>query len=249
MADVNVSASSIHPLLRASAALALAGAVFMLTPGVAVAFPPYRSTDGAPATPYELGVRLGLGKFQRDDGRSAVTAPLLRTSLGLPHGFEAIGQLEYSPRAGSLADGAVGGKWATRINPDMSVGVETMALLPVRPSSEGIGVESLLAATVRSGAYRLHLNAGGFHDPRNSPAQSGWRASALAEVDIGRDRFGLEMFGRDSNRGGADLRIGAGVIRNLGRFDLRTAVHVGLSDAAPDVVTTLWLTTTFPPRR
>ncbi len=84
MADVNVSGLPIRPQSRAASAPGLACAVLMLTPGVAEAFPPYRSTDGAPATPYELGVRLGLGKFQRDGGRSAVTAPLLRASLGLP---------------------------------------------------------------------------------------------------------------------------------------------------------------------
>jgi len=39
------------------------------------------------------------------------------------------------------------------------------------------------------------------------------------------------------------------VIYDLGRFDVRTAVHLGLTPAAPDVVASLWVTTSFPLRR
>ena len=226
---------------------ALASATFVCAPSPASAFPPYRSADAVPANPYELGVRLGVGRVEWDRGRSDVTAPLLRASLGLPDGLEVISQLEYSPNTDRLADGAVGGKWATVVTETVSVGVEALALLPVRPSSGGVGVESLFVATFQGDAYRLHLNAGGFYDPRAGPARSGWRASALAEVvpRPGR-RFGFEVFGKDSDRGGADLRAGAGLIYDLGPFDVRTAVHLGLSPAAPDVVTSLWLTTSFP---
>lgn len=228
--------------------LALAGAMHLCAPSPAAAFPPYRSADATPATPYEFGVRLGLGRVQWDEGHADVTAPLLRASLGLPEGFEVITQLEYSPRANQLGDGALGGKWATVATETVSVGVETFALLPVRPRAGGVGVESLLVATVRpSDTYRLHLNAGGFHDPRAGPARSGWRASALAEVvpRPGR-RIGFELFGKDSDRGPPDLRAGVGLIYDLGRFDVRTAVHVGLSPGAPDVMTSLWVTTAFP---
>ena len=226
---------------------ALSGAAVACAPTHASAFPPYRSADATPATPYELGVRLGVGRVERDEGHSDVTAPLLRTSLGLPDGFEVIAQLEYSPETHELADGALGGKWATAVTETVSVGVETFALLPIRPSTRRVGVESLLVATLRRDTYRLHLNAGGFYDPRAGPARSGWRASALAEV-IPRpgQRIGFEVFGKDSDRGRPDLRAGVGLIQDLGRFDVRAAVHVGLSPAAPDVVTSLWFTTSFP---
>jgi hypothetical protein len=229
---------------------ALAGASLACAPTPAGAFPPYRSADGTPATPYELGVRLGLGRVQWDGGHSDVTAPLLRTSLGLPDGFEVIAQLEYAPRTDRLGDAALGGKWATRATETLSVGVETFALLPVRSSASGVGVESLLAATIQRDPYRLHLNAGGFHDPRFGPAHSGWRASALAEVvpRPGR-RIGFEVFAKDSDRAPADVRAGVGLIYDLGAFDVRTAVHVGVSRAAPDVVTSLWVTTAFPLNR
>jgi len=225
---------------------ALLGAAVACASGPALAFPPYRSTDGSPATPYEWGVRVGVGRLQRDEGRTDLTAPLLRTSLGLPDGFEVIGQVEYSPRANRIADGALGGKWATQLTPSLAVGVETFALLPVRSSTGGVGVESLLAATLRDGPYRLHLNAGGFHDPRSGPAQHGWRASALAEASSGSRRIGVELFAKDSNRRGADVRGGVGIIQDFGGFDVRAAVHAGLSHAAPDVVTSLWVTTSVP---
>lgn len=236
--------------MKPSMLYALAGAMLVCAPTPASAFPPYRSTDGTPATPYELGVRLGLGRVQWEGGHADATAPLLRTSLGLPDGFEVIGQVEYAPRTDRIGDAALGGKWATRATETLSVGVETFALLPVRPKASGVGVESLLAATIRpSDAYRLHLNAGGFYDPRAGPARSGWRASALAEVvpRPGR-RIGFELFAKDSNRGPADVRAGVGLIYDLGAFDVRTAVHVGVSRAAPDVVTSLWVTTAFPLR-
>jgi hypothetical protein len=229
---------------------ALAGAAYVCAPSPATAFPPYRSADATPATPYELGVRLGVGRVQWEGSHSDVTSPLLRASLGLPDGFEVISQLEYAPRAGQLADGALGGKWATEVTETVSVGVETFALLPVRPSTGGVGVESLLVATLRGETYRLHLNAGGFHDPRAGPARSGWRASALAEtVPRSGRRVGFELFGKDSDRGRADVRAGVGLIYDFGRFDVRTAVHVGLSPAAPDVTTSLWVTTSFPVAR
>jgi len=243
MADVRQRAAT-HRWISA-----LAGAAFACVSGPALAFPPYRSTDGAPAVAYEWGVRIGLGRLERDQGRTDLTAPLWRTSLGLPDGFEVIGQLEYSPRAGRIADGAVGGKWATEVNPSLAVGVETLALLPVRRSTGGVGVESLLAATLREGPYRLHLNAGGFHDPRRGPAQHGWRASVLAEASSGSGRVGFELFAKDSNRRGADVRGGVGIIQDLGRFDVRAAVHAGLSRSAPDVVASLWVTTSFQLRR
>jgi hypothetical protein len=233
--------------MKRSALGALASAMCVCAPTQASAFPPYRSADATPPTPYELGVRLGVGRLQWDDGRSGVTAPLLRASLGLPDGFEVISQIEYSPRENRIGDAALGGKWATRVAGTVSVGVETFALLPVRPSTGGVGVETLFVATLRSDPYRLHLNAGGFHDPRAGPPQSGWRASALAEV-VPRpgQRIGLEVFGKDSGRARPDLRAGVGLIHDLGWFDVRTAVHVGLSPAAPDVVTSLWFTTSFP---
>lgn len=85
------------------------------------AFPPYRSTDAGTAAPHELELRLGLGRLQRDSGRTEVLSPLLRANLGLPKGFELISELEYSPRAGGLADGALGGKWATALSDRLSI--------------------------------------------------------------------------------------------------------------------------------
>lgn len=213
----------------------------------AQAFPPYRSTDAGTADPYDLELRLGLARLERESGRNEVLSPLLRANLGLPRGFELVSELEYSPRADDLADGAIGAKWASAPGP-LSVGVETLALLPVSRSSSGVGIEAQALATIRQGDRRLHLNAGGFHDPRGRVDESGWRASALAELVRDDYRIGLELFAKDSNRGRTDVRAGAGVIYPVGRFDIRSAVHVGVTRAAPDVVVSLWLATKFPLR-
>lgn len=229
------------------ACVALMAAVVGL-PASAYAFPPYRSTDAGTADPHEVELRLGLGEIERDSGRTELLSPLLQANLGLPNGFELISELEYSPRDESLKDGALGAKWATPVSDTLSIGVETLALAPVSRSTSGLGVESALLATIRKERYELHLNAGGFHDPRAGPAESGWRASALVEIPRRDHRVGLELFATDSNRGRTDVRAGAGLIYDLGRFDVRTGVHVGLTPAAPDVGMNLWLTTSFPLR-
>lgn len=233
-------------LVRACVALmtAVAGA-----PANAYAFPPYRSTDAGTADPHEVELRLGLGEVERDSGRTEVLSPLLQANLGLPNGFELISELEYSPRGEGLKDGALGAKWAAPVSARLSIGVEILALAPVSRSTSGVGVETTLLATLRMDGYELHLNAGGFHDPRAGPAESGWRASALSEFPHGDQRLGVELFGKDSNRGRPDVRAGAGLIYDLGGFDLRTGVHVGLTPAAPDVGLNLWLTTSFPLRQ
>lgn len=231
--------------VRACVALmaALAG-----MPTIAYAFPPYRSTDAGTADPHEVELRLGVMEIERDSGRTELLSPLLQANLGLPNGLELISELEYSPRGEGLKDGALGAKWATPVSDTLSIGVETLALAPVSRSTSGLGVESALLATIRTERYELHLNAGGFHDPRAGPAESGWRASALVEIPRRDHRVGLELFATDSSRGRTDVRAGAGLIYELGRFDVRTGVHVGLTPAAPDVGMNLWLTTSFPLR-
>jgi hypothetical protein len=230
-------------LFPAGAALVLAYAA------PAHAFPPYRSTDAGTAGPYELELRLGLGRLQRESSETEVLTPLLRTNLGLPGGFELISELEYSPRDDSFADGALGAKWAGPVSEQLSIGIETLALMPVSESTGGVGVESQLLTTFRADSYRLHLNAGGFHDPREAVSESGWRASALLEFPRDTWRIGLELFGADTNRSEADVRAGAGLIYDLGGFDIRTGVHVGLTSEAPDFVMSLWLSTSFPLRQ
>ena len=224
-----------------------AGVAAACVGGTAHAFPPYRSTDAGTADPYDLELRLGLARLERKAGRTNVLSPLVRANLGLPRGFELVSELEYSPRADDLADGAIGAKWASAPGP-LSVGLEALALLPVSHASSGVGIEAQLLATLRRGQGRLHLNAGGFHDPRGGVDESGWRASALAEVERDGYRVGLELFGKDSDRGPTDVRAGAGVIYPVGRFDIRSGVHLGLTRGAPDVVVSLWVATKFPLR-
>jgi hypothetical protein len=220
-------------------------ALSLASGGPAVAFPPYRSSDAGTMAPYEVGVRVGLGRLQRDFGQTEIAGPLLRSAVGLSDHLEMFGQLEYVPRLRGLGDAALGARWGAPLSDNVGVAVESVALLPVRDGTSGVGAETLLVATVLSGPRRLHLNAGGFHDPRGGRAESGWRASALAEFAGPGYRAGVEVFARDSNRRGADVRSGVGVIYDLGSFDIRSAVHVGLTSTAPDVAASLWITTSF----
>jgi hypothetical protein len=220
--------------------LALAPLAALGVAGAAAAFPPYRSTDADTAPPGTLETRLGLLRVEREDHDSRYTAPLLRVNLGVAPQLEAISELEYDVDGARLGDGALGLKWAQPLE-RVSVGVEALALLPVSSLQSGVGVEAQLLATYRRGPLRLHANAGGFYDPRHDERERGWRASVLAEWERGPARVGAELFAKQAIGEGAELLAGPGVIWSLGPFDVRAALHAGLTEEAPDLVANLWL--------
>lgn len=127
------------------------------------------------------------------------------------------------------------------------MGVETLALLPVSRAG-GAGVESLLLATWRRRALRVHVNAGGFYDDRPADAEGGWKAGAIAELRLDRLRPGVEVFAKQERGEPAQVSAGPGLILDLGAFDLRAGLHVGLTDEAGDLTPTLWVTTKLPLR-
>jgi len=71
-------------------------------------------------------------------------------------------------------------------------------------------------------------------------AKRGWRASLLAEFPLERVRPGVELFVKDTRFEDARVQAGVGVIKQFRHFQLRSGVHLGLSDNAPDVEANLW---------
>ncbi len=230
--------------VRVTRLLFLAVLLMLVLP--ATAFPPYRSTDADTADPYTLELRVGLIKANQKDGDTEVAAPLLRANFGLPNKFELISEFEYLPEDGEFGDGAAGFKWVPLFGSTWSFGIETLALLPVRPGDDGVGVEAQLLGTFWSERFRLHVNAGGFHDARVSRSEDGWRASLLAEFPREGYRSGIELFAKKVEDNSTDARAGVGIIYDIGSFDLRTALHVGLTDEAPDISFSLWISTKLP---
>ena len=206
---------------------------------LALAFPPYRSTDAETADPWDLEGRLGLIRFTRDEGENAYASPLLRINFGLPQRVELTGEFEYLPVDGRFGDAAAGAKWVPYFH-DLSLGIEVLALLPVSRAG-GAGVESQLLATQRWAPARLHLNAGGFYDVRPTPVEKGWRAGLLGEFELGSFRPGVELFAKQVFSEPVAVQGGAGVIVKLGPIELRTGAHAGLTDAAPDFVASFWV--------
>lgn len=226
------------------ARLAAALSAIWLNCGPATAFPPYRTTDAATSEPDIAEVRLGLIKLERRGGNTDAILPLLRLNLGLSHAVELLSEFEYRPARSRVEDGAVGLKWAPVAGP-ISVGVETLALLPVNRSQSGLGIESQLLATFHGGSVKLHINAGGFSDGRERGGRSGWRSSALGEIVRGRSRLGFEIFAKNGRGESTDARAGIGLIRSFGDFDVRAGLHVGLSAQAPDWAASLWISRSF----
>ncbi len=204
------------------------------------AFPPYRSTDADTADPGALEVRLGLVRIARDDHDDSYESPLLRINLGLPRSCELTSEFAYLPEDERVADAAVGFKWV-RLRRSFGVGVETLALLPVSSDDDGAGVESQLLATFGENPLRLHLNAGGFYDARPADSEYSWRASVLTDYEWGRFRPGLELFAKQLRSESVRVEAGPGIIIQFGPIDLRTALHVGLTREAPDLIGSLWL--------
>jgi hypothetical protein len=221
-------------------------ALVMLRAPAAFAFPPYRSTDAETADPWTLEARLGLARVEREGSHTNYASPLLRLNLGLPRNVEVVSEFEYRPDEGQVGDAAMGVKWVPFVSA-LSVGVETLALLPVSRAG-GAGVESLLLATWRHRALRVHVNAGGFYDGRPADAESGWKAGAIAELRLERLRPGVEVFAKQEHGEPAQVSAGPGLILDLGPFDLRAGLHVGLTEAAADLTPTLWITTKLPLR-
>ncbi len=212
----------------------------------ASAFPPYRTTDADTADPYTLELRLGIFKVEREESETEIAAPLLRANFGLPNKIELITEFGYRPEESEFDDGAAGIKWVPLFGNNFSFGTETLVLLPVRPGDQGLGVEAQLLATFWRDRFRVHLNAGGSHDGRITPAENAWRASLLAEFPREGYRPGIELFAKKVDNEPTDVRAGAGIIYDIGSLDLRTALHVGLTDEAPDISFNLWFSTKLP---
>ncbi len=208
--------------------------------GSAWAFPPYRSTDADTAERGTVELRLGALKLERRAGDEVYKSPLFRLNLGLTEQLELNSEGEYETGQGAVSDAAVGVKWRPRSRP-FSVGIETLALLPLAPGQDGVGVESQILGTFRRGQALSHLISGGFHDPRPEDVENGWRASILGEVREGPYRVGAEVFSRQVRSEAVEVQAGLGVIIKLGRFDLRSGAHVGLTREAPDLTFSLWL--------
>jgi hypothetical protein len=221
--------------------LAVLATSVALRASAAWSFPPYRSTDAETADPGVVEVRLGLTRVEREAHDSHYASPLARVNLGVVENLELVSELEYLPEEGHLGDGALGVKGVAPLGP-LRVGVETLALLPSSSGQSGVGVESQLLASWRRGPVDLHVNAGGFHDPRPDEIERGWRASILAELERGRARPGLEAFARQVHGESVAVQAGPGVILDVGAVDLRAALHVGLTREASDLVGSLWIT-------
>jgi hypothetical protein len=222
------------------AVFSLGSVLAFALPTAAHAFPPYRSTDAETAGDDVVELRLGLLRIQRSDGQSTRLAPLSRLNIGMGDRFEIVNELEYAPDDRQLDEGALGFKWA-RLDGTLGFGVETLALLPVRSDQGGAGVESQFLTTLKHDEWRVHFNAGAFYDPRGDETVRGWRGSVLAEFPRERWRPGIELFARRAHGGDTRSQLGFGAIAQLERIEIRTGIHVGLSDAAPDIEGSVWL--------
>jgi len=211
----------------------------------AYGFPPYRSTDAETADPWTVEARLGLFRVEREARHNAYSSPLLRVNFGLPGNLELLSEFEYRPDEGQVADAAVGLKWIPLMQ-SLSIGVETLVLLPVSQKNEGAGVESVLLTTLRVGTLRLHINAGGFYDARPSESERGWKSSGLVEVQLDRFRPGVEVFAKQVRTQPVQVLVGPGIIFDMGPFDLRAGLHVGLTREAADLTPSVWVTSKFP---
>jgi hypothetical protein len=209
------------------------------------AFPPYKTTDAETAGVSAVEFRLGLLEIEKTGSESERLAPLSNLNFGIGPRFEISSELAYAIDDRELDDGALGFKWA-RLEEGRGIGVETLVLLPVRSELSGAGIESQLLRTWQQERSHLHFNVGAFYDPREAVTERGWRISALAEFPRDRVKPGVELFVRDSDTADQTVQLGIGVIASLPRVEIRTGLHVGLNEAAPDLEGNVWLSWKWP---
>lgn len=133
-----------------------------------------------------LEVRGGLLGIERESQKNAYFSPLLRANLGLPYNAEFVSELEYRADEGEVTDAALGLKWVP-LRRELNLGVEALLLLPVSGGGgeDWAGVECVGLATFRRGNVLLHIDAGGFYDPRPEATEKGWKAGAIVEIKRG----------------------------------------------------------------
>jgi hypothetical protein len=212
----------------------------MLPAPDAEAFPPYRSTDADTAGAGILEARFGLLEVQQSGSTTDRPLLLSRINLGLGTHYEVTSEMAYSPDDRQFVEGALGIKWA-RLDDGFGIGVETLALLPVNSSLSGAGIEAQFLVTFQRERWQVHMNAGGVYDPRSEQTEKSWRTSVLAEFPRGRLQPGIELFAIRTRSEAARVQAGIGIIAQFRRIEVRSGLHVGLSDAAPDVAVSVWL--------
>ena len=232
-------------LLMSRLALTVATCIaVLLFASASWAFPPYRSTDADTAEPWDLELRIGLIRAQRTAQTTAYSSPLGRINLGIPWRLELIGEFEKRADASKLADAAFGFKWVPVWAGPLSVGLEYLTLPPVSDAGGG-GIESQLVTTARPGPFRIHANGGAFFDRRPSPQEHGWLGSVLVECSVGIARPGLELAGKKNGSSPATVLAGAGVIIDVGPFDVRLGTHFGIGPESPSWITNIWVARAF----
>lgn len=223
--------------------------LLVISPDQTAAFPPYKSTDAGTADPYVLEMRLGLIQLERDGQQTTTISPLLRSNFGLPGKLELVSEFEYHPGEREFGDGALGIKWAPLVVESWSFGMEVLSLVPVRPGDHGVGTEAQLLATWHNPNMLVHINAGGFHDPRAEATENGWRASVLVELTSKSFHPGIELFAKQKDGEDVDLRLGVGLIKDIGSIQLRSGIHIGVTSDAPDLIFNFWIARKFPLQR
>ena len=188
----------------------------------------------------EIEVRLGLGRLEREGGDNEYAAPLARVNLGLGPNLEFTSEFEHPTQEDASDEAAFGFKWVSGPGA-LRFGIETLALPPMSASHAGMGVESQLIATLRTGPFRVHANAGGFYDSRPVDDERGRRGSLLVERQVGRARYGIEIFARKAHSEEVRAQLGAGMILKIGSFDVRAGLHAGLTSETPDLTVSLWV--------
>jgi hypothetical protein len=184
---------------------------------------------------------VGIVRIQREANSTDYLAPLLRMKLALTPNAEVASLLDYSPENEQLQDGGLAFKLVSR-EEGFNIGTETVLMLPVLSHQSGIGFESHVVASVDKEPFRVHLDVGGFYDPRLVNVARGWRAGIVGERQHGRMRTGLELYLRKGTEEPLQVQAGIGFVIAAGQLKVRAAIHAGLTAAAPDLAATIWLT-------
>jgi len=230
--------------------------IWIAYPLAALAYRPFVSTDAAVAEKGISEMELGLVDFTNHRGQSTVASPALRYNFGFAKNWEIAveGALQVFDSASSrdlqvldpqfnLKGVLIDGPLQEGHSP-ISLALEVGALLPETVRGSGLGFQSALVGSFRTGNFTWHVNGGGGLERESLEPLVSW--GIIVERPIAREwRIAAEFNGESVRGSRANNSVLAALLWDHRKVTYDAGVRFGLTKAAPDVTFTAGLTFRF----
>jgi hypothetical protein len=230
--------------------------VWLACPLAALAYRPFFSTDAAVTDQGVSEMELGIFDFTNHRGQNALAVPAVRYNLGFAPNWEiaAEGALQVYDSASSrdmgILDPQLNLKGVLLEGPlqegrsPISLALEIGALLPETVRDSGVGFQSVLVGSFRTGEFTWHVNVGGGLERESLDLVGVW--GIIIERPFAKAlRIAVELNGESTRGSGPANSALLALLWDHRKVTYDAGVRFGLSKAAPDVAFTMGLTLRF----